>query len=152
MRRRLDRGAAAFLGVADAMTRNKHFDLYVVGRLYDNRTDEVVAESIRNRTAWLNASDKADRNEKERAQRRRKKLVNIVDTAIMGMGRQRAEPEEIRDLCLRMAVLAQSAINRAKEDELAAVLGGEPVDVVEEFLKHFRPRRSISVGEDNLDG
>ena len=89
--------------------------------VYDTRTNEVVAESsLNNETLrdWIRGNDKEARSDRERTARRRKKLVKITDDAIRAMGTAKAEPEEVRDLLLWMARLAQNSINIDRDDEL----------------------------------
>lgn len=124
-------------------------DPSVKALLLDGRSSDIYAESMADARAWLRGTDKEDRNERERAQRRRPKLVKALDAAITAMGTEKAEREEIRDLLLRYAVQVQRSINRDREDLLQAEI--ETPDPVEAFLDAVEPRRVISVGKDNAD-
>lgn len=93
--------------------------------IWDVRAAEVVASSDALRAdqaiqKWLGGADKEERKDRERAARRRPKLVKILDDAIRAMGTLKAEPEEMRDLLLRLALLTQASINKRRDDALLA--------------------------------
>ena len=99
----------------------------------DPRSKELFADSDATADdekvkAWLNGRDKEDRNERERAARRRPKLATILHKAILAMGTAKAEPAEIRELLLRFAVQAQVNINVDSDDALLAAIEGEDQD------------------------
>lgn len=108
-------------------------DHKLLGCIFDERSREVVADSdatrdIRKARAWLAGGDKEDRNERERAARRRPKLATILHMAILAMGRAKAEPAEIRELLLRFAVQAQANINVESDDALLSQIEGADQD------------------------
>lgn len=108
-------------------------DHKLLGCIFDERSREVVADSnttrdIKKVQAWLAGSDKEDRNERERAARRRPKLVTILHKAVLTMGKEKAEAAEIRELLLRFAVQAQVNISAESDDALLSEIEADNQD------------------------
>lgn len=113
-------------------------DYKLLACIFDERSREVVADSdatadLKKVQAWLAGRDKEDRNERERAARRRPKLVTILHKAIIAMGTAKAEPAEIRELLLRFAVQAQVNINVESDDALLSEIEAADLDEDEDI-------------------
>lgn len=84
---------------------------------------------IEDMTKWRLASDRRDRNERDRTKRRREKLIKVMDVSIGAMLRYSPEHEEIRDLLIYSARETQSAID--KREEALAEIEAQEYDAIE---------------------